>query len=47
MVDGDTIKSRKFQGKNGEALFYKWNNCILKEGAIPRIFSGPFLYTGT
>jgi len=38
--EDDIVKGRTFTGRNGELLFYKWNNWTYKEGAIPRIFPG-------
>jgi len=34
----DVVKGRWIEGKDDKRIFYPWNNWMLKEGAIPRIF---------
>lgn len=38
--DEDILKGRWIKGKDGQDLFYPWNNFSLKENAVPRIFPG-------
>jgi hypothetical protein len=38
--EDEVLKGRWLEGNDGKQIFYTWNNWILKDGAIPRIFPG-------